>query len=292
VYRFHETIGAFGARSVRLTEQGAVKATIRVESEYGASRLIQSFTMYHELDRIDVHVTVDWREQFKLLKLTFPINLNFLRATYEIPYGHIERPTNGEEEPGQSWIDLSGLVRGAEVPYGVSLLNDGKYSFDVQGREMSLTVLRSPIYAHHDPALPQPDVQYSFIDQGIQHFNYTLLPHAGGWEQSGTARRAAELNQQPIALVETYHEGLLPQQDSYLSVDRDNIIVSALKQAEEGDDLVIRCYETNKVATRVTIELPKWGRRIAAAFGPCEIKTFRVPRDAALPVVETNLLEE
>jgi alpha-mannosidase len=292
VYQFHELVGCFMAQSVKLVEQGPVRATLRVESVYGDSRLIQLFTLHSGLAQIDVRVIVDWREQFKILKLCFPINLNLFRATYEIPFGHIERPTDGTEEPGQSWVDLSGVARGADIPYGVSLLNDGKYSFDVRGRELSMTVLRSPIYAHHDPTQPRPDEAYHFIDRGIQQFNYTILPHPGGWEQAGTVRRAVELNQPPIALVETYHTGALLQADSYLSVDQANIVVSAIKQAEDGDDLVIRCYEAHKIATRATIALPRWGRQIEATFGPCEIKTFRVPRDAALPVVETNLLEE
>jgi alpha-mannosidase len=291
VYQFHDAIGAFAARSVRLVEYGPVKSVLRVESEYGASRLTQAFTLYHELDVIEAAVTVDWREQFKALKLTFPVNLNFLKATYEIPYGHIVRPANGEEEPGQSWLDVSGEARGADIPYGVSLLNDGKYSFDVRDNELSLTVLRSPIYAHHHPTLPQPGELYSFIDQGIQRFHYAILPHAGSWEQAGTVRRAAELNQRPIALVETYHAGPLPQRDSYLSVDQETVVVSAVKRAEDGDDLVIRCYETAGAATPATIRLPKWGRTIETTLGPCEIKTFRIPRDSAQPVKETNMLE-
>jgi alpha-mannosidase len=292
VYQFHHAAGAFTASSVALVESGPVRASIRVESSYGASRLTQLFTLYRDLAQIDVSVAVDWREQFKLLKLTFPVNLNFLRATYEIPYGHIERPTNGLEQPGQSWLDLSGLARGADIPYGVSLLNDGKYSFDVLGRAMSMTVLRSPIYAHHHPTPPQPDERYSFIDQGIQHFSYTILPHAGSWEQAETVRRAAELNQPPIALVETYHAGALPRRATYLAVDRDNIVFSAVKQAEDNDDMVIRCYEAHKLATQATITLPEWGRVIEAAFGQCEIKTFRIPRDPMLPVAETTMLEE
>ena len=291
VYQYHDIVGTCAARRVRRVEHGPVKSVIRVESEYGASRLTQDFTMYRDLDYIDVHVTVDWHEQFKLLKLTFPLNLNYLKATFEIPYGHIERPTNGEEEPGQSWIDLSGVVRGGDRMYGLSLLNDGKYSFDVWGREMSMTVLRSPIYAHHHPAMPHPEQDYRFIDQGIQRFTYRLLPHTGGWEQAGTIRRAAELNQRPIALIETYHDGFLPQSDSYLVVDQDNIIVSVIKQAEDSDAMVIRCYEASKTATRATIRLPKWNRVIEATFGPCAIKTFLIPRNEALPVVETNLLE-
>jgi alpha-mannosidase len=291
VYQFGDVVGQFVATRIRRVEHGPVKSVIRVESTYGNSRLTQDFAIYQALRQIEVRVTVDWHEQFKLLKLRFPLNLNFLRATYEIPYGTIERPTNGEEEPCLSWVDLSGIARGVEVPYGLSILNDGKYSFDIKGREMSLTVLRSPIYAHHDPTKPRDDEHYSFIDQGVQYFTYTLLPHADSWEQAGTVRRAAELNQRPIALVETYHPGPLPQQASYLSVDNDNIVVAVVKRAEDNDDLIVRCYETNKVATQTTIHLPMWNRSIATSFGPAEIKTFRIPKDAALPIHEVDMLE-
>lgn len=291
VLQFHNVSGTFAATSVKRVEHGPVKSVVRVVSTYGASRLSQEFTMYRELPHIEVRVTVDWHEQFKMLKLQFPVNLSSLKATYEIPYGFIERPANGEEEPGQSWIDLSGVVCGNDIPYGLSILNDGKYSFDVQGRVVSLTALRSPIYAHHDPALPQPDEQYEFVDQGVQRFTYTLFPHAGSWEQAGTVRRAAELNQRPVALVETYHAGALAQTVSYLAIEQENIVATVLKQAEDNDDLVLRCYETTRVATEATIRLPVWNRVITTWFAPCEIKTFRIPNDAALPVIETDLLE-
>src|SRR5919199_1558031 len=291
VYHFQDEVGSFTATDVKLVEHGPVKSVLRVKSSYGASTLVHEFTMYRELPQNDVHVKLDWHEQFTELKLRFPVNLNFIRATYEIPYGHIERPTNGEEEPGLRWIDCSGIARVTELPYGLSLLNDGKYSFDIRGREMSLTVLRSPIYAHHIPAEPELDEEYTFIDQGLQHFTYTLLPHEGSWETARTVQRAAELNQPPVTLVESYHDGTLPLRASYLSVDRPNIIVSTLKQAEENDDTILRCYETDNAATEATIHLPAWNRTIHAKFGVCEIKTFRVPRNPELPVSETNLLE-
>lgn len=291
VLKFDDEVGSFTATRVRLIERGPVKATIRVESAWGSSTVIQDFSLYRELEHIDVAVTVDWREQHKVLKLRFPTNLHFPKATYEIPYGHIERPTDGEEEPGQSWLDLSGVVRGTDGIYGLSLLNDGKYSFSVAGKELSLTVLRSPIYAHHDPYVPTPDGVYTYMDQGVQRFTYSLLPHEGGWEEAGTVRRAAELNQPAVALLETCHDGPLPPAMSFLSVDAPNVIVSVVKKAEEGDDLIVRAYETDRVATSATIRIPLLGREIEARFGPCEIKTFRVPTDPAEPVVETNLLE-
>jgi alpha-mannosidase len=292
VFQFNREAGRFTARSVRLVACGPVKAVIRVASEYGASRLIQDFTMYPDLETIEVQVTLDWREQFKALKLRFPLNLSHMRATYEIPYGHKERFASGEEEPGQSWVDLSGMSRDSGAPYGFSLLNDGKYSFDVNIRDIGLTVLRSPIYAHHIPAEPDPEGHYAFIDQGLQRFGYALLPHSGSWEEAGTVRRAAELNLRPIPLAASYHpEGTLPLSNSFVSVNRENLLVSVLKQAEQGDDLILRCVETSKEATRAEICLPYWQRAIEADFGPCEIKTFRIPRDRARPIVETNLLE-
>jgi alpha-mannosidase len=292
VFQFKQAIGRFSARNVRLVEHGPVKAVLRVISEYGSSRLIQDFILYRDLEQIEVRVKLDWHEQFKALKLRFPLNLSHMRATYEIPYGHKERFASGAEEPGQSWVDLSGIARDSGAPYGLSLLNDGKYSFDVNIRDIGMTVLRSPIYAHHIPAAPDPDGLYAFIDQGSQRFSYSLLPHSGSWERAGTVLRAAELNQRPLALVGTFHpDGALPQCETFLSVDRENVVASVLKQAEQGDALILRCVETSKEATRATICLPRWNRAIEADFGPCEIKTFCIPRDRKQPVVETNLLE-
>jgi alpha-mannosidase len=292
VFRFNHVAGYFKASNVRLIENGPVKAVIRVTSEYGRSRLVQDFCLYRELDQIVVLVRLDWREQFKVLKLRFPVNLSHMQATSEVPYGHIERFANGEEEPGQSWLDLSGIARDTGSSYGLSILNDGKYSFDVDVRDIGLTVLRSPIYAHHMPLEPEPGGEYSFIDQGVQQFRYALLPHLGSWEGAGTVQRSAELNQPPVCLTGTYHpEGTLPLTDSYISVDRENIVITAVKKSEQGHDLILRCVEVTQEAVQATICLPHWERVIPLSFGPCEIKTLRIPKDPSLAVQETNLLE-
>lgn len=289
VFRFQDEIGQFTATSVRLVESGPVLATVRVKSAFGASTLTQDFTLYDDLPQIDVRVTVDWREKHKMLKLRFTVNQIFMRAVYEIPYGHIEREATGDEEPGQSWLDVSGTVRETGETYGLSLLNDGKYSFDVNVRDIGLTVLRSPVYAHHIPTQPQPDRDYSYIDQGMQTFTYSLLPHAGSWETAGTVRRAAELNQRPIVLLGTYHDGSLPQSRATVEVTPENIVVGAVKLAEDNDDLIVRCYESSRVATEAELRVGE--RVIPLSFGACEIKTIRVPCDDSQPVMETNLLE-
>ena len=292
VFKWDKVIGQFQADSVRLVEQGPVRWVIRVTSRYGLSNLLQDFAMYPDREQIDVNVMVDWHEQLKMLKLRFPINVKFMKVTYEVPYGHTERFANGEEEPGQSWVDVSGVSRDREMPYGFSLLNDGKYSLDVNVRDIGLTVLRSPAYAHHIPAMLEPDGNYAFLDQGIQRFRYTLFPHASSWESAGTVQRAAELNQPPITLFATFHpDGTLPQSDSFIHVEPENLMVTVLKQAEDGDGFILRAFETSGAATRARIDLPKLGRVIEANFGPNEIKTFLLPSDQAKPVTETDLLE-
>lgn len=291
-FKYDHVIGTFSATSVHLAEHGPVKSVLRVMSAYENSTLIQDFIMYPDREQIDVQAVVDWRQQFSMLKLRFPVSVYFSRATTEVAYGHIEYAATGDEYPMQNWVDVSGLARGQQFPYGFSLLNDSKYSHDVNVRDIGLTVLRSPAYAHHIPSQVDRSKLHSFIDQGIQRFSYTMLPHPGSWETAGTVRRAAELNQKPTALFATYHpEGTLPLTNSFIDVQPDNIMVTVVKQAEDNDDLIVRAYETTKVATRAAIHLPKWNRVIEADFDPCEIKTFRVPRDTSQPVTETDMLE-
>ena len=194
VLRFDDFEGQFVPRSVRLVEHGAVKSTIRVHSGYGRSHLTQDFTLYVDSPLVEVRVTVDWREQFKLLKLNFPLHLDLTTITYEAPYGHIHRPANGEEEPGGSWVDITGIGRGNGSVLGMSFLNDGKYSFSMNNREFNLTVLRSPIYAHHVPYQPDDEHEYTFLDQGRQSFTYAIAAPCRklGGRGNGPARRRTQ----------------------------------------------------------------------------------------------------
>src|SRR5262249_250739 len=132
VLKWDRVIGSFQAESVCLVEHGPVQSVIRVKSRYGSSSLIQDFTMYPDREQIDVNVTVDWHETCKMLKLRFPVNVKLMKVTHEVPYGRTERAANGDEEPTQSWIDVSGISLDKEILYGFSLLNDGKYSLDVK----------------------------------------------------------------------------------------------------------------------------------------------------------------
>jgi alpha-mannosidase len=286
VQRYDQELGEFECTSVKLLECGGVRAILRVESRFGSSTLREDYVLGADLPYVDVRVALDWREQLKLLKLRYPTSVEADAATYETPYGHLDRPASGDEEPGQSWVDVSGEGR------GLTVINDAKYGYDVRGGDIGISAVRSPVWAWHDPRELDQDGDFEYMDQGRQTFLVRLVPHAGDWRAAGVPRLAAQLNQPPFALIETFHEGPLPQRSSFADDGGGDVVATVLKRGEDGDGaLVVRAYETSGRARRARIGLPLVDRTIDADFGAHEIKTFRVPRDADEPVQEVNLLE-
>ncbi|HEX7084349.1 MAG TPA: glycoside hydrolase family 38 C-terminal domain-containing protein [Gaiellaceae bacterium] len=284
VRAYDDEIGEFELVSAAIVETGPVRSILRVESRYGSSRLREDYVLAADAPYVDVRMTLDWHEQLKLLKLRYPTSVDAATATFETPYGHLERPAGGDEEPGQSWVDVSGDGS------GLAVLNDAKYGYDVRGGDIGISAVRSPVWAWHDPRELEEGGDFDYMDQGRQTFTVRLVPHTGDWRGADVPRRAAELNQPPFALIETYHPGPLPLRASYASDGGGDVLVTVLKQAEEGDgSFVVRAYETSGRAARARIEA--LGRTWEADFGPAEIKTFRLPADPAAPVAETNLLE-
>jgi alpha-mannosidase len=261
-----------------------VRRVVRARSRYGSSRLTEDVVLTAGAPYVEVRVTVDWRERLKMLKLRFPTSLTGVTATHAIPYGHIERAADGHETVAQAWVDVSGELDGR--PAGLSVLNDAKYGVDVSDGEIGLTVLRSPPYAWHTPQ-PLPE-EFEVMDQGVQRFTYRLLPHGGDWRAAGTVRAAAELLQPPVALLESCHDGPLPPSMSHAAVTgADNVVITVLKRAEDGEGHVVRGYETAGAPATARIDLAFLGRTVTAEFAPHEIKTLLVRDDA----VEADLLE-
>ena len=219
-------------------DEGPLRAGVRVVRRFGASTIEQTVTLAAGSRRVDVRNTVDWRERHRLLKVAFPVDVHSPRATYEIQYGHVERPTHANtswdwarfEVCGHKWADLS------EPGYGVALLNDCKYGYDVRGNVLRLSLLRGPTY-------PDPEA-----DLGRHEFTYSLYPHPGDLRAGGVIEAAYELNV-PLRVVEVdRHEGPRPARHSYVSVDRPGVVIEAVKPAGDGDGdaagaAVVRLYE-------------------------------------------------
>jgi alpha-mannosidase len=228
------------ALEIRLVEAGPLRACIEIKRRILHSDYIQQISLAFNSPRLDFSTTIQWHEKHILLKVAFPVDVLATQATYEIQWGNLQRPTHENtswdwarfEVCAHKWADLS------EGDYGVSLLNDCKFGHDIHDRLMRLSLLRSPT---------EPDAH---ADEGEHTFAYSLLPHAGGWDEHTTAAAYAlndpwlilPLNGQPIK-----------SEFSLVSVDSPNVIIETVKQAEDGVGLIVRLYESQRWHRKVTL---------------------------------------
>jgi alpha-mannosidase len=234
------------ADEVALLESGPLRGIIRVKKHFQNSRFVQDIILAAGSVRVDVRMDADWHEKHVLLKATFPVNARSDKASFEIPYGSIERPTTRNtpaeqaqfEVPALQWADLS------DAHHGLSLLNDCKYGYDAKGNVLRLSLLRSPEW-------PDPHA-----DEGQHEFTYAIYPHAGSWRDAQTVRQGYELNYPLLSLQTEKHQGQLKDEFSFFSVGTDNVVITAVKKAEDDGALIIRFYEWAGKAGDVVVRLP------------------------------------
>ena len=287
LFEYRDVIGRFEFQKAEWMDRGPVRATLRLYFTYGESLLEQDIILERGGKFIDLRMKLNWREKHKMLKLEFPVNADNATLTAEIPYGTINRPMDGTEKPIQRWVDVSN----AEA--GFAVVNDSNYAVDVKDSVIRMTVLRSPIYADHfGREANMRDSSSIFTEQGEREVRFRIIPHAGDWRKAEVVQHAYRLNTPIYTIYETYHKGKLPQCAEGIRISESDIIATALKEAEDGGAYILRCHEAYGQDTAgVSIELPQIGRTFTADFGHNEIKTFRIPMDAAQPVDEVNLLE-
>jgi alpha-mannosidase len=246
--------------SISVIADGPLRKTIQIKRTWQTSHFVQNISLDAGADMVRVGNEVDWHETHVLLKAAFPLAATSGKATFEIPYGSIERPTTRNnrweqakfEVPALRWADLGDELQ------GVSIVNDSKYGYDALGNTLRITLLRSPTW-------PDPDA-----DRGHQEFAYAIYPHAGTWKQALTMRHGFEMNDPMNATQVFAHTGALPAAQSWGSVENSNVTLTAVKKAEDSDALVYRMFE--------------W------AGTPSEVKLHVAP--GATYAVESNLMEK
>ena len=286
VFKFHDIKGIMKLEKIELVEDGNARAIIRTRHSFGGSYLVQDFILASGQRILRSKCKALWTEDFTLLKMSFPVGGENRINTYEIPGAYIKRPTNGEEEPAGRGGAISFDDGGRRT---LALLNDSKYSYDCPDNDLRLTVIRNVIFADHYS--DRPAANFNFTDEGIQRFEYGVFVCDGEAEKSDIMNEAAMFNIRPAAVPESFHKGVLPQRKGFLSVDRDNIIMTALKFCEDrSGDCIVRFYETRGEDTRAHIVCEMLNADFNVDFGHNEIKTLRISKDGE--VRETDFLED
>ena len=258
-------IGAFRGAELRLIESGPVRATVRSTVKYNNSVLIRDFTVLASNDEVQVKTRIDFHEQHKTLKFTFPMTNS--TVTSEIAFGKITRPAYTGEEPCGCYVANGDLA----------LATDSKYAYDTEDGQLRLTVLRSAIYADHHGVR---DEFCEYMEQGIHEFTYSVYPHRN---ISETQKKANILNFAPRYIVGGFHNGSLPKCLSCFECDSNNVLVSCIKQSEDNNQAIMRIYEIEGIDTNVKIKL--FDKTITSNISHNAIKTLT--EDGIL----TNIIE-
>jgi alpha-mannosidase len=256
------------ADSVELIENNPLRAVIRVTHHTQDSKFTQDIILTEDSDEVVVNNDVEWHETHQLLKVAFPLAASSSNATYEIPFGTIERPTTRNntweqarfEVPAQRWADLG------DGQHGFSLINDSKFGYDARDNVLRLTLLRSPTW-------PDPDA-----DRGHHHFSYALYPHSGDWKQALTVRHGFEFNYKLSASQVESHAGEMAARHSFVAVEPENVILTAMKKAEDSNALVFHLYEWAGKSGNIEVSLP------SGALSATETNLMEQPQGAALSV--------
>ncbi|XP_073852504.1 alpha-mannosidase 2C1 isoform X3 [Macaca fascicularis] len=200
------------------------------------SRLSQEVVLDVGCPYVRFHTEVHWHEAHKFLKVEFPARVRSSQATYEIQFGHLQRPTHYNtswdwarfEVWAHRWMDLS------EHGFGLALLNDCKYGASVQGSVLSLSLLRAP---------KAPDAT---ADMGRHEFTYALMPHKGSFQDAGVIQAAYSLNFPLLALPAPSPAPATSW--SAFSLSSPAVVLETVKQAESSPQrrsLVLRLYEAH-----------------------------------------------
>ncbi len=248
-------------KDIKITESGPVRTVITINHTYlkpgtvkdfptpnfPSSFFKQNIILYSGLERIDFETDVDWWEEKTMLKVSFPLTLKDTSATFEIPYGTVQRSTQRKtkwqkarfEVPAIRWADIS------KNNYGVSLINNTKYGYDVKDNVMRLSLLRSPNW-------PDPTA-----DKGEHQIHYSLYPHKGNWKEAKTVNQGYNFNYPLLTFAAEKHKGEFPEEYSFVKMNSKNLILTTIKKAENSDAYIFQWYEADGKDTDAEITLTK-----------------------------------
>ena len=274
---------------ISLLEKGSVKATFKIEVELKLpisltedrkkrsnklSKLIVTtyLTFYSKIRRIDLKTTFNNQVKDHRLRVLFPTDIktdySYAEGQFDVVKRAIVPPKVKDwvqepslTHPHQSWVDISDEER------GLTLINKGLPEYEAikneKGVTLALTLLRSVGWLSRGdlltrkgdagPGVPTPEAQC----QGRQIFEYALLFHTDNWNKAKVYEEAHRHNVSLKATVTDQHKGELPLKMSFIKIEPANLIISAIKKAEERNSLIVRFYNINSEAAKGKITLYK-----------------------------------
>lgn len=274
------------AESIRVVEANEQRGVVEMVRRFHKSVVKQKVILNRDSDMVLFDTEVDWHESDKVLKSEFNVAVIDTDATYNIAHGAIKRPTHWNtsfdytrfEVAAHKWADLS------EGGYGVSILNDCKYGYDIHNSRMRITLMRAPTC---------PD---RTGDHGISTFIYAYYPHKNSWQDAQTVKNGLCLNVPVLSAVAAKQDGAVENGTSFVSLDSDNFCVDCIKAAQDGRGYIVRVSEEERRRGKAKLTWKLGGTKVVECnmiekdetevefdgesfeftYRPFEVKTFRI----------------
>jgi alpha-mannosidase len=275
INRFNGQEDVTNVESVKVVEYGPVRACVEAVKTWGKSRFVERCYIYKSYPRIDYDMEVHWLEtgsdstDSPMLRAVFPISVDNSKFYSQVPFNVVERPVDGlingkeapshlrhadaygikaeandgQEVPAQKWVDVT------DGKSGIALLNKTKYGHSYHKGDLRITLMRTA---------GDPDI---YPNLGKYTISYSLFPHAGDWKTGNVWAEGEDFNipvyaAEPPSLSLVKKHATRQEEDSFLSIDSKNVVLSGLKKAEDGNDLIVRIAEIEGKETVVNMKLP------------------------------------
>ena len=227
---------------VKLTvgQARGLRASLRMERRVSNSTFSQEISLDALSRRVNFTTHVEWNELHRLLKVSFPVDVQATDAINEIQFGYMTRPTHRSRlyDSDRFEVCQQRYTALADQTHGAAVLNDCKYGVSQLGSDIQLTLLR---------AAASPEMR---ADNGSHAFTYAFTAWEGSFADAPVVREAYALNV-PLGVA----PGSL-QSFSAFSVDDPNVFIDTVKPAEDGSgDVVLRLYEAKRGDTFCRLKL-------------------------------------
>jgi len=248
--------------AIRVLRDGPVmwELELRIDGPFSPTTVVR---LIKGIRRVEFHTTIENRTRDHRLRTVFPIGTADERGPVraEGQFALIHRPLH-PPEPKTAWIeppDRTQHTSGVVALGPLALLTKGLPEYEARptdhGPELCLTLLRAvglisrpsgaiatrPLGA--GPALPTPEGQCL----GAHELEYALLPGADALDATALLRASMDYRH-PFVLAPAG-----TQLDSPLSIEGDAAF-SCLKGAEDGDGLILRCFNPSDRRVQVRID--------------------------------------
>jgi alpha-mannosidase len=223
------------------------RAGFEVIKKYRDSVINQKICIYNSSEQIDFETTCDWHEHNILFKVAFPVDINSESVDYDIGFGSIKRNHTENtswdcarfEVCAHKWADIS------DGGYGVALMNDCKYGYNVTNdNELCLTLIKCS----------NASDDLSINDNGIHDFKYSVVAHKGNFADAGITKKSYVFNNALSAIEVSTGGTKIPNEFSLVSALQENIIVDTVKKAENTDDVIVRLYDAHNIKDNITLK--------------------------------------